>query len=474
MPSFKLFLALLLITVSVKAKNTTVSSPSDLKKAVQQAQPGDTIFLQNKEWKNANLIVQGKGTAAKPIVIVPQTIGKVIVSGESSLKIAGEHLVIKGLHFKNGYAADKDLITFRLNNDNLANNCRLTETVIENFSNPNRFQSENWIVLWGKNNRVDHNTFVDKLTAGPVLIAELNDERSQQNYHSVDHNYFKGRQRFGSNGGETIRIGVSRYSLTPSRTQIVNNYFERCNGEVEIVSIKSGENNISRNTFFECEGGLVLRHGSNNIVSENLFLGNNKPFTGGVRLVNPGHKVTNNVFKDLKGTAFRSPLSIMNGVPNSLINRYYQVVDAQIENNTFINCTPLTFGAGKDAERTLSPQNVTFKKNLIVNSESLIYNDENNDGGVIVADNGISNSKVIPDKGFLSVKTSAVQKNGTTVSQAKGYGADIKKLPFITVNQVGAKWYRPKEVLVSRKPVVININKTNINNINKEIEKALK
>ncbi len=464
----------MLLAGSSFAKNTTVSSPSDLKKAVQQAQPGDTIFLENKEWKDAKLIVQGKGSASKPIVIVPQTIGKVIISGESSLKIAGEHLLIKGLHFKDGFAADKDLIVFRLNNDKLANNCRLTETVIENFSNPNRFQSENWIVLWGKNNRVDHNTFVDKLTAGPVLIAELNDERSQQNYHSVDHNYFKGRQRFGSNGGETIRIGVSRYSLTPSRTQIVNNYFERCNGEVEIVSIKSGENNISRNTFFECEGGLVLRHGSNNIVSENLFLGNNKPFTGGVRLVNPGHKVTNNVFKDLKGTAFRSPLSIMNGVPNSLINRYYQVVDAQIENNTFINCTPLTFGAGKDAERTLSPQNVTFKKNLIVNSESLIYNDENNDGGVIVAHNGISNSKAIPDKGFLSVKTSAVQKNGTTVSQAKGYGADIKKLPFITVNQVGAKWYTPKEVLVSRKPVVININKTNINNINKEIEKALK
>src|SRR5690606_32050403 len=217
-------------------------------------------------------------------------IGKVIISGESTLKIAGEHLIIKGLHFKNGYTPDKDLIVFRLNNDNLANNCRLTETVIEDFSHPNRFKSENWIVLWGKNNRVDHCTFVDKLTAGPVLIAELNDERSQQNYHSVDHNYFKGRQRFGSNGGETIRIGVSRYSLTPSRTQIVDNYFERCNGEVEIVSIKSGENNISRNTFFECEGGLVLRHGSNNIVNANLFLGNNKPFTGGVRIVNPGHQ----------------------------------------------------------------------------------------------------------------------------------------------------------------------------------------
>lgn len=474
MSKFNLFLALLLISSGLKAKNITVSSPSELKKAVQNAQPGDTVLLENKEWKNANLVVQGKGHAAKPIVIMPKTIGKVAISGESSLKIAGEHLVIKGLHFKNGYTPEKDLIVFRVNNDNLANNCRLTETVIENFSNPDRFRNENWIVLWGKNNRVDHCVFVDKLTAGPVLIAELNDERSQENNHSVDHNYFKGRQRFGSNGGETIRIGVSRYSLTPSRTQIVDNYFERCNGEVEIVSIKSGENNISRNTFFECEGGLVLRHGSNNIVSENLFLGNNKPFTGGVRLVNPGHKVSNNVFKDLRGTAFRSPLSVMNGVPNSLINRYYQVVDAQIENNTFVNSTALTFGAGKDAERTLSPQNVTFKKNLIVSEEHVIFYDENNDGGVIIKENGIKNTQAkVSDKEFSAVKVSDFKKNGITVPQAKGYGADLKKLPFITKEQVGAKWYKPEVVVASRKPIAVNLNKANINTINNVIEKAI-
>ncbi len=51
------------------------------------------------------------------------------------------------------------------------------------------------------------------------------------------------------------------YALTASRTNIHHNYFERCSGEVEIVSIKSGDNQINNNTFYECEGGLVLRHG---------------------------------------------------------------------------------------------------------------------------------------------------------------------------------------------------------------------
>ncbi|WP_041537242.1 polysaccharide lyase 6 family protein [Pseudopedobacter saltans] len=471
MPKYKLILGSLLFTSLFSyAKNITVSTPTELKKSVQNAVPGDTIFLEDKEWKNANLVVEGKGTAAKPIVIAPKNLGKVVITGQSSLKIAGEYLVIKGLHFKDGYTPEKDLIVFRVNNDRLANNCRLTECVIEEFNNPDRFRNENWIVLWGKNNRVDHNTFINKLTASPVLIAELNDERSQQNYHSVDHNYFKGRQRFGGNGGETIRIGVSRYSLTPSRTQIVDNYFERCNGEVEIVSIKSGENNISRNTFFECEGGLVLRHGANNTITGNLFLGNNKPFTGGVRIINPGHKVTDNVFMELRGTAFRSPLSIMNGVPNSLINRYYQVVDVQIENNTFVNCTALTFGAGKDAERTLSPQKVTFQRNLFVNPNNPIYVDNNNDGGVSVFNNVID--KANSEKGFIQVKTSFFTKNGIKIPQAKGYGADPKKLSFITLNDVGARWFntdRTRSVINNK---AIAVNKSNIKEIQQYIDKA--
>ncbi|MFD1628379.1 chondroitinase-B domain-containing protein [Pseudopedobacter beijingensis] len=466
-----LSIPLLLGKETLQAKNITVSSPAELKQAVQKAIPGDTVFLENKEWKDAKLVVEGKGTATKPIVIVPRSIGKVIITGQSYLKIAGEYLVIKGLHFKDGYTPEKDLIVFRVNNDRLANNCRLTECVIDEFNNPERFRNENWIVLWGKNNRVDHNTFINKLTASPVLIAELNDERSQDNNHSVDHNYFKGRQRFGSNGGETIRIGVSRYSLTPSRTQIVDNYFEHCNGEVEIVSIKSGENNISRNTFFECEGGLVLRHGLGNVVNGNLFIGNNKPFTGGVRIVNPGHRVTNNVFLELKGTAFRSPLSIMNGVPNSLINRYYQVVDAKIENNTFVNCTPLTFGAGKDAERTLSPQRVTFQKNLFVNASDPVYQDDNNDGGVIVSNNAIDKSAVSRE-GFTQVKITNTVKNGITVPQAKNYGADLKQLAFITVNQAGAKWYNTNQQIAKNKNTTTYIKASDTKKIQELINKT--
>lgn len=452
----QIFIALVFLLSHLTSKvSTVVSNPAELKTAVANAKPGDTILLQNKIWKDVLLQVSGKGTAEKPIVIMPENKISVLITGQSALNIGGEYLLIKGFHFKNGFSPKEDVITYRINNDNLANNCRVTECVIEDFSQPERFTSDSWVVFWGKNNRLDHTTLANKLNAGPAVIVELNDERSQQNFHSIDHNYFKGRKRFGSNGGETIRIGVSRYSLTASKTQIIKNYFERCNGEVEIVSIKSGENNVSFNTFFECEGGLVLRHGSKNVLQGNLFLGNNKPFTGGIRVINPGHHVFNNVFKDLKGTGFRSPLSVLNGVPNSLINRYYQVKDATINNNTFINCSPVLFGAGKDAERTLSPQNVVFANNLFSNVPEEIYQDDNNDGGIVFEKNGILNSKAgsLPS-GFSSANAEEIKKGTFIFPYHKNIGADIKKLTFVSKDETGASWYKPQDL----KPLRANTN----------------
>ncbi|WP_199117444.1 chondroitinase-B domain-containing protein [Pedobacter sp. ASV28] len=449
-------LALLLTFSLANAADLLVSTPQELKSAAAKAKPGDVILLKDKVWTDVQLVVSGKGTREKPIWIKPEIGDKVQISGKSNLKIGGEFLIIKGFHFKNGYSPKDHVVNFRVDNDNLANNCRITQFAIEDYSQPERFKGDSWVSLWGKNNRVDHCTFTNKLNAGPVIIAELNDERSQQNYHSIDSNYFNGRQRFGSNGGETIRIGVSRYSLTASRTQIVHNYFERCNGEVEIVSIKSGENNVSFNTFFECEGSLVLRHGAKNVVQGNLFLGNNKPFTGGVRVINPGHEVFNNVFKDLRGTAFRSPLAVMNGVPNSLINRYYQVTDSKIEYNTFINCEPSLFGTGKDAERTLSPQRVLFSKNLLFQPFRSLYVDENKDGGIVIKDNALVSDIPLQD-GFVLKKPAMITVNGILLPYLVDYGAPLKKMKFVQKTAVGAFWYKEEAKMVLESPKIVKL-----------------
>ena len=79
-----------------------------------------------------------------------------------------------------------------------------------------------------------------------------------------------------------MRVGTSQQAYSSSNTIIENNLFERCSGEVEVISIKSSDNIIRNNTLLECEGVVALRHGDRNTVNNNLFIGNGRRNTGGM------------------------------------------------------------------------------------------------------------------------------------------------------------------------------------------------
>ena len=375
-----MLLFILVISIT-QAMATLVYNQAELTAAIKIAKPGDSILLSSTSyWQNINIVFEATGTIDQPIVLAGYP-NVVKLTGNSSLAIGGAYLFISNLTFTNGFAKERATIEFRTKNK-LANNCRVTNCKIENFSKPTRFDTDSWIVFWGKNNRFDHNYIGDKLNGGCTLIVELNDERSQHNNHLIDSNFFAGRSPLGSNGGETIRIGVSRYSMTSSNTIIKDNLFSRTSGEVEIISIKSCNNKILNNTFFECEGSVVLRHGQSNTIANNIFVGNQKPHTGGVRIIDSGHIVQNNVFVGLAGNRFRSALAVMNAVPNSLPSRYLQVKDATVKNNLFLNCSTIIFGSGKDVERTLAPTNVSFINNTIIGKENFLLIDNNNDNEI--------------------------------------------------------------------------------------------
>lgn len=440
---FCLLVLMLLNARMLYASETLVHTQSELNDAIGKAAPGDRILLSKGEWKNTAILFQANGQAGKPIIISAEEAGKTLLTGNSFLRLAGDYLVVSGLHFTDGYTLATPVIEFRKSEQLLANNCRVTNCVIDNYSKPERFATDSWIVFWGKQNRMDHCTIGDKLNAGTTLIVELNDERSQQNYHSIDSNHFYKRSILGSNGGEEIRIGVSRYSLTSSNTIIEHNYFERVSGEVEIISVKSCFNKVSQNTFFECEGGLVLRHGNHNLIEGNLFICNNKPFTGGIRVINPDHIVTNNLVLSSAGVRFRSALGVLNGVPNSQINRYYQVVNTSINHNSFINCAAIVFGAGKDNERTAAPKNVTFSDNFVSGNTNYLFEDLNKDGGMILRNNAARiHTEKLP-AGFVKVPTEIITWHGLRFEYPVNStaGADLTKVGFVETGKVGATYF---------------------------------
>lgn len=418
---------------------------SEYLKAAAKLQAGDTIVLANGTWRDFRILLEGTGTADRPIRLVAQTKGKVIISGASDLRLAGSHLIVSGLVFRDGHAPGKELISFRRDSKSYARNSRLTEVVVDGFNKPDRRDEDIWVAIYGSDNRVDHSYFANKGNAGVTLAVIRPKGEPEVNRHRIDANHFGPRPPLGANGGETIRVGTSEESLSDSRTVVENNLFEECDGEVEIISIKSGGNIVRGNTILASQGSIVLRHGNGNLVERNVILGKGKPNTGGIRVINRDQTVRDNHIEGVRGTGFTSALAVMNGVPNSVINRYHQVANARIERNSFIDVARLTFGAGADAERTAPPVGSRFADNVISGDGDIVRIDADI-SGITMAGNVASG----PLPGGIPGITQTDAKlttgaNGLRYLQAAGKGAP-RDLKVLTPADVGPTWYDRKRV----------------------------
>ncbi len=201
--------------------------------------------------------------------------------------------------------------------------------------------------------------------------------------------------------------------------------------------------------FFESRGTLTLRHGNDTLVENNVFIGNGQDHTGGIRVINKRQTIRNNYLEGLAGYRFGGALVVMNGVPNSSINRYHQVENAVIENNSLINSDHIQLAAGSDAERSAVPVDSDFKNNLIYNNDGqdtvTVFDDIS---GIRFNNNALNEVKDFKiAKGFSSQKiTLEKAANGLqypTGESLEGVGAP-RSLKPIPKQQTGAAWY-PKE-----------------------------
>ncbi|GAL79583.1 alginate lyase precursor [Algibacter lectus] len=411
----KLFSLLLVVVLcfscngKVEDSGTLVSTNKELYEAIKNVKAGDNIVLANGVWEDVEIKFVGEGTENAPITLKAETPGQVFVEGVSNLEIAGNYLVVEGLFFRNGYTPTSNVIAFRTSEEKVANYSRVTNCVILDYNQKQRDKDDLWIQLFGKHNKVDHCYIAGKTNGGPTLRVDLKGNQSIRNYHQIVNNHFGPRPRKGGGArGESIQLGSSFTSMSPSNTTIANNLFEECNGEVEVISSKTNFNEIRNNVFYKSEGSVVTRHGNYAVIDGNYFIGDgvNKNY-GGIRLVNTGHWVINNYFYNIIGENFRSPLAVMNGIPKSPLNRYNQVTDVVVAYNTYVNCkSPWQFGVGtniaqsdvlpKSEIRSARPIRTVVANNVIYNTEGdlLPVVEHDKADGVLFKSNIINNSDV--------------------------------------------------------------------------------
>jgi chondroitinase B-like protein/dockerin type I repeat protein/PEP-CTERM motif-containing protein len=359
-----------------------VSSAAQISTAMQTAQPGDILTMTDGTWTNQRIQFGGFGTSGAPITLRAQTPGQVVLNGNSKINISGDWLVVDGLKFAGGaLGADDHIVEFR-GNKGEATNSRLTNSAIVDY-NPTSVDTRYfWVSMYGQHNRVDHNYFKNQTHSGVTVVvwrADLGPD-----YHEIGFNYFAGRpvpiNPSDANGFETIRIGTSTDSLTDSFTVVENNLFEHVDGEIEAISNKSSHNTFRYNTFREMAATLTLRHGNDNRVEGNFFLGQNTNNSGAIRVIGERQTIVNNYIADVDDRA-GGAISISAGVPSSPLNGYYQVKDAVIAHNTVVNVggPAITFDDGLGSSgRTLLAENVRLANNLLRSNGPAIF--EGNQG----------------------------------------------------------------------------------------------
>jgi len=332
----------------VQAKEFPADSARAIAKLAGQLRPGDSVVLSDGPWENQVILFTAQGTAEKPITLRSQTPGKAVLSGTSSLTVEGDHIVISGLTVRNGREATNGILLS-------GHHCRLTECSITDST------YKFFVHLAGGENRMDHCYLAGKTSESPTLQIEVGET---PNHHLVDHNHFGPRPPLGRNGGETMRVGYSWQSMSNSATVVEQNLFDRCDGEIEVISNKSCENVYRQNTFLDCAGFLTLRHGNRCRVEGNFFLAHHKRGSGGIRVIGEGHTIVNNY---IDGVA-QGGMWITAGIPDSPLKGYFQAKDISIGFNTIVDCAggclELSAGLGT-AGRTLLPKNIIIANNVL-------------------------------------------------------------------------------------------------------------
>jgi poly(beta-D-mannuronate) lyase len=404
------------------AVKRSVNTVATLKAALTAMNPGDTVEVADGTYDLSSYTIARSGCSLKPIVITAKNKGGVTLNGATALIFKDmKYVTLKGFVFKSTSIGSgiklENCNRFRITENEFAytetTSCTWI-TIGDTYGSP--------IPLRSGYNRVDHNSFTGKTQAGNYIRIDGNINQISQ-YDTIDHNHFKDNGPRADNEKESIRVGVSTLSKSSAFILIEYNLFEDCDGDPEVVSIKSGDNTIRYNTFVRCLGTLCLRQGFRSTVEGNYFFGDNKTAIfnggtigcGGVRVYAKDHKIINNYFSGLTGSKWDAAVTITNGdVTNTSTSTadHYLPENLQVAYNTFVNNkSDIEVGFDNNGNYPLKPINITVANNVVLQNTNPIIKSYST--AALAAVNFSNNIMYPTGTGSLGITATAAQINVT-------------------------------------------------------------
>lgn len=333
-----------------------VTTVTEFKAALAAMNPGDVILVEDGSYDLSSLTINRSACPNRPIVIKAKNQGQAILNGATALVLESlQYVTLEGFSFRSANVGTGIKMI----------NCSRVRITKNSFSlDETLINTCNWInigdtygstaPLRSSHNRIDYNLFENKVKSGKFILIDGNINQQSQ-HDTIAYNIFRNNGPRAENEKEPIRIGVSALSQSNGYTVVEYNLFEDCDGDPEIVSVKSCSNTVRYNTFRRSLGTVCLRQGNNSIVEGNYFFGEGKTASytnengntsiigaGGVRVYGKNHKIFNNYFSGLTGSVFDAAITITNGDAYNVANptdlaKHYVPEDIEVVFNTFVN-----------------------------------------------------------------------------------------------------------------------------------------
>jgi hypothetical protein len=330
------------------AETYTVKTVKEFNSAQKQAVSGDSICWKEGRFLDQNITLETDGiffTAEKP--------GSVVFSGSSGLLVNGNGNTVSGFQFVGGKVEDNVIDVFGSKNTISQINIQAYDSHYYLHIRPNC-----------QYNLVSYCNFESKPEIQESSVVQVEATEGLPGYHKIAWCSFKNFTAppgAGADYGiEALRIGYSYQRTLISRTIVEYCYFEKCNGDYEIISNKACENVLRYNTFKNNgPAHLTLRHGSRAMVYGNFF------YEGaGIRIKEgQNHSVINNYFDTGDQMALQ------------LANHHFDPVDSvTVLNNTFVSCSPIKLGGKGD----FKPKHVVFANNVFSENVDPLSTDPTN------------------------------------------------------------------------------------------------
>lgn len=379
-----------------------------------KVKPGDKILLNDGTINNLSVNINTKGQLLNRITIKAKNPGKVILTGKVSIVMSGSYTTLANIVFKDG--GKEDAITIKGNGNRLTG-CDIS---LNKTNGP-------VIMVYPKNNRIDHCNIHDFTKDDRWIQKDPNS--TSEDYILIDHNIIKNRKKGSAgNGYETIQLRNEDNKIQ-SKSIIYQNMFEKCDGEIEMISIKSSNNIVANNTVVTTKATITLRSGFNNYIVNNKFLQNGTDDSGGLRVTGENHIIKSNLFKEINGGDTNNcAICVINKTSSSA--SYQQVKNLKVLNNIFLN-NDCDIGLGISKGK-LPPIDIEFSNNIFYKtSKNPVFSSKGSDCKNLVFNN---------NKYYVTNIGASPKDFGTVESPSKFIPSSVNENNYGVTELYGTQW----------------------------------